>query len=277
MSTVEERQSTQGRDRAVVVKAIQEQMASGPTGDDQADDRPAHKHTKTLRFVLDQELRSGWPADDDGLIEPGTMVELDLWGDGPTGSYKQMLAVWGFPYTTGLEDGASGIERVVEMIEADKRSPDDVEHWISVIGRVMTGVLPESESPAWPWRQEAHAIGLFTEFVMRRILRALVDHRDLDVEKIMLLQLARLARELGDEADGKIIGDRVKETKCSDLVWAPLTSWDINLEVSDSDNSDDVLAAIVFAAAKVGIDLKTLELGFIRDGFAIRAIRGVVQ
>ena len=35
------------------------------------------------------------------------MVELDLWGDGSTGSYMQMLTALGSPYTTGLEDGAS--------------------------------------------------------------------------------------------------------------------------------------------------------------------------
>jgi hypothetical protein len=274
----------QGDDTNLVIKAIREQcpydraLVTGPAGDDETDAPPPNMQPNTLRFVFNRELQEGWPSDSDTLIEPGTTVELDLWGDGPEAYYQAALAAWWLTHTTGLEDGASGIERVVEMIEEDERPPEDVEHWVSIIGRVMSAVLPSSQSPVGPSETEYYALTMFAEFVARSLLRALRDHSPLDVEKVMLLQLARMTREYGVETDAAIASDRFKESRCEEVDWEPLSSWDfIDYKVMDSDNSDDVLLAIIFAAAKVGIDLGTLELGFIRDGFAIRAIRGVVQ
>jgi hypothetical protein len=181
------------------------------------------------------------------------------------------------PPSSRLEVSASTIEDLVSKIEKDEPPPEDVVFWTVNLRRLLRAVDANPLVICGPQRTYTFALVRLTELVMLEILKSLQDRRSITREKVMLKQLAKIARELGEEVDTAIANKHIEETESRETTWMPVTDSDSYVEVMDSDNSNEVLWAILIASARIGVDLNTLELGLTGDVNAIRAIRGLVQ
>jgi hypothetical protein len=250
---------------------------------------------ETVRYVFDADLRMLWESENAPEIAPGTLVVLDLWGEGPAAYYAQVLASWHLSLATCLEDLGAGIERVladIEQAEEDERTPEDLVFWTAIVERLLGMSQSIMEVTTEPREADRVLLMSLIDEGARELLEALkvrsyqntTESREdtskpvptwstvevpkpvtgaMEIPKAKLRQAASLARDLGAEVDMATAAEDVEASIEQEIEWFPFDcDGKDEPSVMQGDNYPDLLRVIHFAAAKVGIDLATLEIGF---------------
>ena len=200
-------------------------------------------------------------------MPPGALVEIDLIGDGQAGFYATLLLS---PAGTGIDrtlSAAEFLERCLAEVKARSRHPAaDTEHWEAFVRRLSEAEELISSSD----HRAAGAVVWLVDKVCIKVLTALRDDLHFTDSTWNLIEgLTERAlgwcQELAEDAAVRVV--RVRESNTTPT-YSPLSSsWHV------INNPEDFTAGI-HLAARLGLDLNTLQVGHCLNGDAVATLRG---
>jgi hypothetical protein len=214
---------------------------------------------------------------DDCDLESGSVVEVNLLGDGPERFWSWVQAGCAVPPCSGLLEIAGAIELVVDKLWVTVAHPDDRDKWMGLLGRIVAAQMLLSKIDQIPesWRSDLLAAMKLAadgiEHLIRSLRNASSKGQELDIVVAIkyLTCAAAHARRMGECADRHIIKGVMRSYR-QPAEWNRL-SFGI---ASSTYNEPQVLAAICLALDSLQLDPFTLELGTVGD--AVVAVRGCV-
>ncbi|MCP4664451.1 MAG: hypothetical protein GY856_54400 [bacterium] len=203
-----------------------------------------------------------------GGLQPGTLVEIDLLGDGQVRFYATLLLSASGNDIASVITAAEILERCLEEVQGRScHSPADTKHWEAFARRLfeiqeLVSISDHRSTGALIWLLEKLRIAVLSA------LRDDLHHTDSTWSLIesLLERALGWCQELAEDAAASVV--RQQETNTTPT-YSPLsTSWHIII------NNPVEFTTGIHLAARLSLDLNTLQVGHCLNGDAVATLRG---